>query len=118
MPQFQSESWCSTIQMEMSCALLCKSNKFSPQIFLSISAHQESLRNRDKQQLGNGLLPIAFAFDETSYIVSRHVNSQFFVGFVSLDGCNGTYSLEAVSFNYLLPTSKPSEDARLARRPA
>ena len=26
MPQFHSESWCTTIQMEMSCELLCKSN--------------------------------------------------------------------------------------------
>ena len=94
MPQFQSEYWCTTMQMQMSCAFLCKSNKFSPQIFLSISEHQDSLRNRDKQQLGNGLLPIAFAFGETSYIISRHVNSQFFVGYVSLDGCNGTHSLD------------------------
>ena len=28
MPQFQSESWCTTIQMEMNCELLCKSNSF------------------------------------------------------------------------------------------
>ena len=28
MPQFQSESWCTTIQMEMSCVFLCKSNSF------------------------------------------------------------------------------------------
>ena len=28
MPQLQSECWCKTIQMEMSCVLLCKSNSF------------------------------------------------------------------------------------------
>ena len=28
MPQFQSESWCSTIQMEISCLFSCKSNSF------------------------------------------------------------------------------------------
>ena len=28
MPQFQSESWCTAIQMEMSCVFLCKSNSF------------------------------------------------------------------------------------------
>ena len=50
MPQFQSESWCTTIQMEMSCELLCKSNSFP----LTIVEHQDSLRNRDKQQFGNG----------------------------------------------------------------
>ena len=50
MPQFQSESWCTTIQMEMSCVF----------ISLSIVEHQDSLRNRDKQQLGNG--PLANCF--------------------------------------------------------
>ena len=28
MPQFQSDSWCTTIQIEMSCVFLCKSNSF------------------------------------------------------------------------------------------
>ena len=51
MPQFQSESWCTTIQMEMSCVFLCKSNS---SVSLTIVEHQDSLRNRDK--LGNGPL--------------------------------------------------------------
>ena len=41
MPQFQSKSWCTTIQMEMSCVLLCKSNSFSLQK-LSTKTHFET----------------------------------------------------------------------------
>ena len=45
MPQFQSESWCTNkLRMLMQIKL----------ISLTIVEHQDSLRNRDKQQLGNG----------------------------------------------------------------
>ena len=64
MDQFQSESWRTTIQMEMSCAFLCKSNLFS----LSIVEHQDSLQNRDIQQLENGLLPLFAYIDDSEFL--------------------------------------------------
>ena len=57
MPQFQSESRCTTIQMEMSCVFLRKIKLIS----LTTIEHQDSLQNRDKQQLGNG--PLSYPVD-------------------------------------------------------
>ena len=47
-PQFQSESWCTTIQMVMSCVFLCKSNSF-PLQKLSTKTHFETETNSNSE---------------------------------------------------------------------
>ena len=57
LPLFQNESWCTTIEIEMS--LICKTMNVQVKlIWFSIwmVVHQDSFWNRGKWQLGNGLL--------------------------------------------------------------
>ena len=69
MPQFQSESWCTTIQKKLSILMQIKL------ISLTIVEHQDPLRNRDKQQLGNGPL--------SRYVQCKYYNQKAISEFMS-----------------------------------